>query len=167
MLYETSKRLDLAHTRNLTTLMDLYERNYACLRKLIPDLEGIKDTAVSQAGGSPDLHLRLVERSRFTTTLCLTYFFAVEDGSPIADPGLQVRVYHDAKLVEAMASRYRPGIGSMPPGCIAKLPILDWKWEINLFLDKWLNYCLAQGHRFIRADEEVFCGDNPQVLADI
>lgn len=165
MLYETSQRSDLAYARNLTALMDLYERNYVRLLKLIPDLEGIEDTTVSQVGGSPDLHLQVLERSRFTTTLYLTYFFAVEDGGAIADPGLQVRIYHDAKLVEAMASRYRPGIGAMPPGCIAKLPILDWKWEINLFLDKWLTYCLAQGHRFTRADEGAACDDSSRVLA--
>lgn len=167
MLYETSKRLDLVYARNLTTLMDLYERNYVRLLKLIPDLERAEDMAVSQVGGSPDLHLQVLERSRFTTTLCLTYFFVVEDGGAIADPGLQVRVYHDAKLTEAMASRYRPGIGSMPPGCIAKLPILDWKWEINLFLDKWLHYCLAQGYRFTRTNEGAACNDSPRVLVGI
>lgn len=165
MLYETTKRLDLRQTRSLATLMELYEYNYARLVKLIPNIRGIEDAAVSRVPGSPELHLQVRERGPFTTTLCLTYFFAAEDGNSVADPDLQVRVYHDAKLAEAMASRYRPGLGAMPAGCALKLPVLDWKWELNLFLDKWLSYCLAQGHRFPHRDGRALNEGGPVILA--
>jgi len=165
MLYETPIRPELRCIRNFTTLMDLYERNYACLLRLVPEPARIDGPLVSRVDGSPDLHLQVLELGPYTTTLCLTYRFESDDGNWVADPGLHVRVYHDAKLAEALASRYRPGLGAMPPGCVARLPLLDWKWEINLFLDKWLNYCLGLGHRFLHGSEPTLCSDAAPVLA--
>ena len=48
------------------------------------------------------MHLRLHERSRYTTTLTLTYLFD-EGGMAVSDPDLQIRIYHDARLAEVQA----------------------------------------------------------------
>jgi uncharacterized protein len=151
MLYEPNSWHGPWHGRSLSGLMELYELNFVRLARLISDLDAICDEAVSRVDGSPALHLQVLERGPFTTTLCLTYRFEESDGVVLPDPDLRVRVYHDARLAEAMSCRSRPGVGSLPPQFATKLPLLDWKLEINRFLEKWLTYCLAQGHRFARS----------------
>ncbi len=46
---------------------------------------------------------------------------------------------------------------------------LDAKWRINRFLQKWLGYCLRQGHRFraIGSDSLTPAGQWPEMLATL
>lgn len=137
----------LLKRRDFTGLMELYEINFRLLGKLVPGLAQVQSVAVSQIEGSPDLHLRIEERCKFTTTLSLTYYFESANGEQVSDPDLHIRVYHDACLAEAMSCR-RTGFMAMDSKRAAKLSDVDCKWESNLFLEKWLAYTLTQGHRF-------------------
>ena len=62
-----------------------------------------------------DLYLAVKRRRPYTTTLKLTYLFAL-DGSDtcqsqsIPDPDLWVHIYHDARLVEARRPRVQLGL---------------------------------------------------------
>lgn len=128
-------------------LMALYESNYVRLGWLIPDLRHIESPQQSAVSNDPTLHLDVLERTRWTTTLRLTYFFDSDRGIQ-ADPDLTVRIYHDADLAEAMACTRqhrhrvlrawdtRPGIE------------LERRWARNSMLNKWLEYCAENGHRF-------------------
>jgi len=129
--------------RSFAGLMDLYEINYRLLQRLAPALDEIPERAVSRVPGSPDLYLAIEERCRFTTMLHLTYYFTDADGERVADPDLQIRLYHDARQAEAVACRPHPASGPRSP--------LSCKWDSNLFLEKWLHYALGLGHRFDRA----------------
>lgn len=133
--------------RSFAGLMDLYEINYGLLSRLVPCLDAIDATAMSRVSESPDLYLTVEERCPFTTTLRLTYYFAGPDGSRIADPDLQVRLYHDARQAEAVACRHR-GFMPLQTSTGAALTALECKWDSNLFLEKWLRYALSQGHGF-------------------
>ena len=137
--------------RTFTGLMDLYEVNYGLLNRLVPRLELINGTAVSRVSESPDLHLVVEERCPFTTMLHLTYYFSGPDGERVADPDLQVRLYHDARQAEAVACRLR-GFMPLRPEGIGSRNTLECKWDSNLFLEKWLRYALSLGHRFHHAD---------------
>jgi uncharacterized protein YqiB (DUF1249 family) len=143
----------LLQRRSFAGLMELYESNSRLLKKLIPDLEGVS-SGVSKAKGSPDLHLKIEERCKFTTTLSLTYYFENAKGELVADPDLQVRIYHDARLAEAVSCNLKGfmSLGGKRFGSTA----LACKWDSNLFLRKWLEYSLGQGHGFghQRQDEE-------------
>lgn len=126
--------------------MAIYEANYRRLKHLIPALTQIADRAISTSSDDLDLHLQIEERSTYTTILTLTYLF--DDGS-VADPAARIRIYHDARVAEVEACRFRqplPFTRIARPG--VKLPVLEWKWEINVFLEKWLLYCIEQGHLF-------------------
>ena len=90
-------------TRDFAGLMALYESNYIRLRNLVPDLDVIPDTVISNASGALDLHLRILERCRFTTTLNLTYHFHDRDGMFPA-PDMRVRLYHDARVGEVASA---------------------------------------------------------------
>ena len=61
--------------KNFAGLMELYECNYIRLRNLVPDVDVMPDSVISRIPGVLDLHLRVVERNKFTTTLHLTYYF--------------------------------------------------------------------------------------------
>lgn len=136
--------------KSFVGLMTLYESNFIRLGWIAPGLERLDGRLVSEAPGDCPLELVLVERARFTSTLELSYLFD-EGGRTLREPGLSVRVYHDARLAEACAldgaGRHA---GLRRPG--AALPSRqDARWSLNMLLNKWLEYCAERGHRFAPA----------------
>ncbi len=137
--------------RSFASLMDIFENNYIRLRKLIPDLD-ILDTATSTRPGAVDLCLTVLERGPYTTTIALTYHFDAGH-EQIAEPDLIVRVYHDARLAEVMSYQRRVyKLGSEAWTQAGYAFELERKWRINRFLEKWLGFCLHQGHCFALPD---------------
>ena len=146
-----------ARPGSFVSLMSLYESNYIRLRGLIPHLEAIGTSALSTVSGDCPLHVMIEERSRYTTTLTLTYLFDVPDAadgsaSPgLRDPDLQIRVYHDARLaeVQSCARWHRHEVlESIRSDCARAL---GDRWLRNVMLNKWLDYCVERGHRFDQA----------------
>jgi uncharacterized protein len=132
--------------------MRTYEASYRRLRMLAPSLDPPEQTAFAPAEGLPPLYLTVLDRFRYTTVLRLTHFF--DDGQTIASlPDVSVRVYHDARLAEAVSLRGGPA--PSPPYS---------KWEHNRFLERWLGYCLRQGYRFGGTCRAPF---NPRALTDV
>jgi uncharacterized protein YqiB (DUF1249 family) len=139
-------------------LMALCEENYGLLSRLAPGLSGIQGLLVSRVPGGVDLHLAIESQSPYTTSLRLTHVFTGGAGSDSVfryDPDVHLRVYHDARQVEVLDLRQT----ALPVHADYQPPALDSKWRLNLFLAKWLVYCVNQGHRF-GAD-----GDAPVNLA--
>lgn len=135
--------------RTLGGLIHLYEGNYVRLLRLAPDLDMLADTCVSRVAGALDLYLTVLDRSRYTTYLLLSYRFREEDAL-IAEPNARVCVYHDVRAVELIGHcrRRRPhGTRAWRPGYT---PELDRRWEMNRFLYRWLGFCTHQGHLFLR-----------------
>jgi uncharacterized protein YqiB (DUF1249 family) len=132
---------------DFVSLMTLYESNYVRLRSLTEDIFGLPDAQISLAPDDCPLHLRVVERSPYTVTLAMTYEF-VEDGAAVADPDMQLRVYRDAKLAEALGSpRWRRhAVFTEWRNRVSRQ--LDARWQRNMMLNKWLEYCADRGHRF-------------------
>jgi hypothetical protein len=127
--------------------MSLYESNYIRLGWLIEDLAQLTSPAVSTVTGDCPLHLTIEERSRYTTTLNLTYLFE-EEARALADPDLQIRVYHDARLAEVQSSAraHRHSMLESLRSSIARG--VGERWRRNMMLNKWLDYCVERGHRF-------------------
>ncbi len=130
--------------RGFVSLMDLYENNFLRLRRLIPDLSKVPGRSVSTLPGCLPLHMCVLEQTKFTTTLSLTYYFE-DDEKVLAEPALSIRVYHDAHQVEVLTGHLRHGrerYDHIPE--MAKAV----KWKLNRFLYKWLGYSLYLGHTF-------------------
>ena len=145
MILDTATRFWGTHqARSFASLMDLYESNYLRLRKLIPDLQRVEECAISRASGAADLHLRVTERSRYTTTIALTYHFS-ECGRVLAEPDLTIRIYHDARQAELLVCRRRHGRAAKI--CMSETS-LSQRWHMNRVLNKWLGFCLRQRHCF-------------------
>jgi uncharacterized protein YqiB (DUF1249 family) len=147
-------------------LMELYESNYIRLRNLVPDLAAMPSIAVSQVPGALDLHLRILERCRFTTTLGLTYCFQDEEGL-VPAPDIRVRIYHDAQLGEVIACGRRRGPRHAQYNCLHHTYSLTEKWRMNRFLQKWLGYCLRQGHRFVPEQRSTCFAESSGFIEDI
>jgi hypothetical protein len=128
----------------LDRLMREYERNYARLRLLIPDLGALRGCLTSHVDGMPELEIEVLEQAAYTTTLSIHYALLI-DGTLHREPELRVRGYHDARLAEVLAIR-EPGPGGLPAWCSLRHSSLGRKWRFNRFLGKWLAYCMLQGH---------------------
>lgn len=155
--------------RGFVSLMDLYELNYIRLRKLIPDLpraglcpqqaangQRLRLCAPygrSRIAGCLDLHCEILEQTRYTTTLLLTYYFVQGEGAQArieAEPQIRCRVYHDAALVEVLTGHLLHGrqrYDNLPARAVKV------KWRLNRLLFKWLGFSLRLGHSFRQFSE--------------
>ena len=137
-----------AKVGSFAALMSLYESNFVRLGWLFPKQTQPRDAMISTPRDDLPLYLDVLEDSRYTTTLRLTYLFQDPDGV-VADPDLRVRLYHDARLAEAMACtdhHRHAALRQLDPGPGAEL---SRRWTRNVMLNKWLEYCSDKGHRFV------------------
>lgn len=148
MMFDTrANALEASGGRSFAALMELYENNYIYMRRLIPDLDRSRDVVISRVEGAVDLHMQILERHAYTTSLRLTHFFTRGDESEVI-PNLMLRIYHDARVAEVLPVSWLQGFRYWsqreppPPGTLA------WRWEVNRFLNRWLRYCLGEGHAF-------------------
>jgi uncharacterized protein YqiB (DUF1249 family) len=136
-----------ARPRSFTGLMTLYESNYIRLGWLVPGLRHLAGSLRSVVAGEPTLELAVVEQCRYTTAMQLTYLFG--GGDAVArEPGLGVRVYHDARLAEAFGAPAGPSHPALRRLAAGVEPGRGARWACNMFLNKWLEYCVGSGHRF-------------------
>jgi uncharacterized protein YqiB (DUF1249 family) len=128
-----------------TGLMTLYESNYIKLHQLAPSVTWPVETIVSTSPRDKDLHAEIMRREPYTTTLRLTYWF--DDGRSVAaDPDLVVRIYHDARLVEAVSSGEAHRHVKLRELAKSNSAELDRRWRLNMLLNKWLDYLFEVGH---------------------
>lgn len=131
--------------KSFVGLMSLYESNYIRLQHLIPELARLDGYFQSRVAGDCDLHVEILERSRYTVTLSLSYFF-YEGGVRIADPDMKVRVYLDGQLGEAMEFTGEHRHAAFRRLSRLHRAELDARWRRNIILNKWLEYLMDQGH---------------------
>lgn len=139
-------RIGLAPARSFAGLMTLYETSYLRLRRLLGDPALLAARSVSSAAADLPLHIEVLERAPYTTTLRMTYWFAT-GVAPSADPDLVVRVYRDARLAEACSCSARPHHRALSAYARQAPTELERRWLMNIMLNKWLEYCLEVGHR--------------------
>jgi uncharacterized protein len=133
--------------RSFVALMSLYESNYLRLEQLAGNLEQLPEQRVSRVPDDCDLRLSVNERSPYTTSFDLTYLFPEEEGVKTY-PDMRVRVYHDARLVEAQEWATTHGHDALRRIRGLAERELDQRWARNTMLNKWLEYCIDRGHGF-------------------
>lgn len=134
-----------AKPRSFVGLMALYESNYLRLLRLIPELDIIDGCFRSRVAGDCDLHVEILERSRYTVTLSLTYHFETDEGLHL-DPDITVRAYLDGQLAEVMAVGREQRHPSLRRLIREHRRELGRRWRRNVVLNKWLEYLSDQGH---------------------
>ncbi|NKC13383.1 MAG: DUF1249 domain-containing protein [Gammaproteobacteria bacterium] len=135
-------------SHSLSRLIHVYESNFVRLMRLIPSLDEFEGSVKSRVADAMDLYLSIHERTRYTTTLSLTYRFE-SDAGLVLEPNARIRVYHDVRSVELLyhTRRRLRRVTAWRPG--RRRPELERKWEMNRFLQKWLGFCQRQGHVFL------------------
>ena len=133
---------------SFTGLMVLYESNFLKLGRLIDPHEIGKAKRISRVRGDNDLYLECMQSEPYTTTTRLTYWLDDAGGLPIMDPDMIIRVYHDASLVEAVSCRAQHRHRMIRELARSHAGELNRRWQINMMLNKWLDYVLDCGHGF-------------------
>lgn len=136
---------------------DRFERLYAQLTELIPDLTELKpgDHRKSKARGFMDLSLDVLTRSKEKMRIALAHNYE-QNGDLIPDPDMEIRVYliDDCKKAEALTyqdSRRYDAVYPQPGKVHPRL-----RKSLNNFLKIWLTNLKIQGHSL-----------TPQALASV
>ena len=131
---------------SFVALMSLYESNFLRFRQLVSTTVPRTGRLVSVVPGQCDLVLTVGERGPYTTTFNLTYWLTDEPDPAV--PDMTLRLYHDARLLEAhawAATHRHDGLRRWRQQAEREL---DQRWARNVMLNKWLDYCIDCGHRF-------------------
>jgi uncharacterized protein len=126
-------------------LMALYESNYLRLLQLIPQIGHLDGCFRSRVAGACDLFVEIIETSRYTVTLSLTYHLPTDDGMR-TDPDITVRAYLDGQQAEVLAIGERQRHEALRRLVFEHREELDRRWRFNIVLNKWLDYLYDQGH---------------------
>jgi len=133
---------------------DIYDRIYTQLIGLIPDLRDLKlaDARESIAEGFMPLHLDILSKTEEEMIIALSHNYQ-QDGDPISDPDMQIRVYLMPGWTKAEALTFQDNMGNYHM-VYPKPGIVDprRKRELNAFLTKWLRNLKRQGHSLTRAE---------------
>lgn len=126
--------------------MSVYEENYRALHRLLSDLDA--DAAVlSSTAALPDLHMEVLERSKYTLTVA--FLHTLDDNKVVPDMYLKIRVYNDARMAEVLTYQNKTGFARIYtyPNNKVRYPIE--KRRVNVFFSEWLAYCIAKDYHCV------------------
>ena len=121
--------------RTETPLQSLYEHNYWLFRLVLPQPPAGDDWYLLRAPARAAVYLRCTGRHAYTSEWLLGHFYPARQQRRFA-PDYRIRVYHDARLAEAMLD--------------ADLPVRQLrqaKRAQNRALAEWLDYCRRYQYR--------------------
>lgn len=121
--------------------------NYRKLLSLIPNIKSFTKVAVGKASQKPDLQLEVLERSAHTLTVKLSHRFN-QLPNDLWMPEVEVRIYLDAELAEVLRDHARTNVSRVYKDPGKTTEILNYKWQLNYFLTKWLDHCLSIDYQF-------------------
>ena len=84
-----------------------------------------------------DLYLIVEDRFTHTGVFTLTHILNGE----VKKPDIKFKVYFDAQLLEVLSVCNETTLNSEHP-YIAQCDDMNIQWELNLFIERWLDYCL-------------------------
>jgi uncharacterized protein YqiB (DUF1249 family) len=128
--------------KSYAQVSDLFEVNFKKISRLIPLLPIISHHSVAKKSGEKDLHLFVEEKTPYTTTFILTHQIDSPAGS-ISRPDIKFKVYFDASLLEVISVCNETTLNTNHP-FLAKCSDMDIQWELNTFIERWLDYCLSK-----------------------
>jgi uncharacterized protein YqiB (DUF1249 family) len=121
--------------------------NYRMLFRLIPDLMSYQNSATGQAANHSALYLEIIDRSPYTLTIQLSHCFN-KNLVEFMEPAVKIRLYLDAKLAEVISDHARAAVPLVFKNPGLSLEIMNYKWRLNYFLQKWLEHCVNKNYRF-------------------
>ena len=138
---ELKKLYNSQKGKSFSDLYYLYELNFIKLLQLFPNLESISEDLVIKSN-EKDLHLMIEEKTKHTATMILTHKLMEESGKVINKPDIKFKIYFDAEMTEVI-SICKEQMLNANHSFISYCGDIDLKWELNLFLERWLDFCLS------------------------
>ena len=124
--------------------MDIYKQNYRRLIKILGPPDKLPEYLKLKSGGFMDLNLDVLGADGESITIALSHYF-VQNGDMIPDPDMEIRIYPEMRMAEALTYQdsfgYRevyPEPGRVDPAA---------KQDLNTFLGYWMGNLLKQGFR--------------------
>ncbi len=124
-------------------LEQLCSANYQKLLRLAPDLRAIQNATLGVSPRQNHLFLKVIGRSTYTLTVELGHCWGYPESRQYL-PVVVIRIYLDAKMAEVLSDS-APDVFAQ---CGRSKAIMDYKWRLNYFLQKWLEHCLKQDYLF-------------------
>lgn len=121
--------------------------NYEKLFRLIPELSNIEGNAIGLASNNTTLHVQIIEQTAYTLTIELSHCFSKKPDE-LLEPAVRIRMYLDAQLAEVLSDHARPNVSQVFKDFGLCREIMNYKWRLNFFLQKWLDHCLTKGYQF-------------------
>lgn len=129
-------------------LMWFYDINYGRMLELLKDLPEGANTAVAKGqGDAPPLYVKRIDSDRYTSTWLLTHQFD-EAGKPVADPDIQVRLYHDSRQAVTHSCGKHTHLNMLRVIDTEHGSSFERRWSMNVLLYKWLEYLSAKSYRW-------------------
>lgn len=120
-------------------------RIFEKLLRVAPELEGMREHAVSKDSGLMDLNLDVLERSGRFMRIALSHYWRHPSGDMTAEPDMKIAVFFDYRLAEALIYRDTFLYEVAYPE-VNKPPDLAAHGRLNAFLEQWLDNLAAQEH---------------------
>jgi len=121
--------------------------NFQKIFQLIPGLLAFEEKAHGFAVNHSTLYLEVIERTAYTMTIELSHSFN-RNLEESLEPAVKIRIYLDAKLAEVLSDHARAAVSQVYKGWSCSREIMNYKWRLNYFLQKWLDHCLKKEYQF-------------------
>ena len=121
--------------------------NYHKLLKLMPELLVLKEAALGVALNNTPLHITVIENTPYTMMIELNHCFTQSNDEHF-EPAMKIRLYLDAQLAEVMSDQAHSSIAVAFKDKGLSKDIMNYKWQLNYFLQKWLDHCLKKDYQF-------------------
>lgn len=120
-------------------------RIFQKLLRVAPELRQTREATKSCVPGFMDLNLDVLERSEGYMRIALSHYWKHPSGDMIADPDMEVAVFFNDGLAEALTYQdaYRYDVAYPTEG---EPPDLAVHTQLNVFLEQWLDNLAEQGH---------------------
>ena len=86
--------------------MKQFEQIYQKLYKIVPNLDKIEqgEAVKLKSEGFMDLNIDILYRDEIknTTTIAMSHYYKHPSGDMIADPDMEIKIHHKAKMAEAL-----------------------------------------------------------------
>lgn len=123
-----------------SNLSEVFEINFNKISRLVPLLPFVKDDLIGIKKPSNNLYLICHEKSKYTGTYTLTH--KINSSTKVINrPDICFKIYFDAKLLEVVSICKETRINSYHP-FINDCSDLSFQLELNVFMLRWLDYCL-------------------------
>ena len=122
--------------------LTIYERIFRNLEKILGDLNEIPEYQKFKASGFMDLNVDMLYGEEESITIALSHYFR-QNGDMIPDPDMEVRIYPEMKMAEALS--YQDSFGYQQVYPSPSQVNLKAKKDLNVFLNQWLSNIIDQG----------------------